>query len=66
MAAGGDTQANLTSVQRDERVCTALQGMVSPEGLLYFQGRPPGPLSPPEEAGQGGKRVSKKRGGRCG
>jgi len=63
MAADGDPQANQTSVQREERMCTALWGRVSPKGLSCFRGT--SALSP-EWAGRGGKWGPKKRGGRCG
>lgn len=38
MAAGGDPQANQTSIQREEHLCMALWGGLSPKGPSRFRG----------------------------
>ncbi len=48
MGAGGDTHSNHSSVERTQRLGTALWGRGSPEGPLCFRGT--GAL-PPEWAG---------------
>jgi len=56
MAAGGDPESKQISVWREETVCTALWGRVSPEGPSCFRGTS---ALPPEGAGRGGTRVTK-------
>jgi hypothetical protein len=51
MVAGVETQANSSSFQLEEHVCTAIWGRGSPEGPCGFQGTSPDSLSPPEAAG---------------